>query len=181
MVKVMTKIDQNLIRQSLGQGQQLCQKWKKSKKLFKSYRVDKSLRPRERRRRTNRYKSIKPTPVYASVTSHSRAPYGLFPGCFEQKSYVHSRGPHGPRAAPYEFCLPVRGPQSFNACIISLRAPYGFIDCKQPVNSPCGARTVKYDARAGVLSILIVSIPLRVRKAAVRHPCGSRTGPVRDP
>ena len=31
-------------------------------------------------------------------------------GCFEQKSYVHSRGPHGPRAAPYEFCLPVRGP-----------------------------------------------------------------------
>ena len=46
----------------------------------------------------------------ASVTSHSRAPYGLFPGCFEQKSYVHSRGPHGPRAAPYEFGLPVRGP-----------------------------------------------------------------------
>ena len=35
---------------------------------------------------------------------------GLFTGCFEQKSYVHSRGPHGPRAAPYEFCLPVRGP-----------------------------------------------------------------------
>ena len=28
----------------------------------------------------------------ASVTSHSRAPYGLFPGCFEQKSYMHSRG-----------------------------------------------------------------------------------------
>ena len=48
--------------------------------------------------------------TYASVTSHSRAPYRLFPGCFEQKSYVHSRGPHGPRAAPYEFCLPVRGP-----------------------------------------------------------------------
>ena len=42
----------------------------------------------------------------ASITSHSRAPYGLFPGCFEQKSYVHSWGPHGPRAAPYEFFLP---------------------------------------------------------------------------
>ena len=47
-------------------------------------------------------------PLYASVTSHSRAPYGLFPGCFAQKSYIHSRGPHGPRAAPYTFCLPVR-------------------------------------------------------------------------
>ena len=42
----------------------------------------------------------------ASVTSDSRAPYGLFPGCFEQKSYVHSRGLHGPSAAPYEFCFP---------------------------------------------------------------------------
>ena len=39
-----------------------------------------------------------------------RAVPGLFTGCFEQKSYVHSRGPHGPRAAPYEFYLPVRGP-----------------------------------------------------------------------
>ena len=47
---------------------------------------------------------------HASVTSYCRAPYGLFPGCFAQKSYVHSRGPHGPRAAPYEFCLPVRCP-----------------------------------------------------------------------
>ena len=41
----MTKIDQNLIRWSIGQGQQSCQKWKKSKKLLKSYRVDKNLRP----------------------------------------------------------------------------------------------------------------------------------------
>ena len=49
-------------------------------------------------------------PPYAQITSHSRAPYGMFPGCFEQKSYVHSRGPHGPRPAPYEFCFPVRGP-----------------------------------------------------------------------
>ena len=42
-----------------------------------------------------------------TVTSHSWALYGLFPGCFEQKWYVHT---HGPRAATYKFCLPVRGP-----------------------------------------------------------------------
>ena len=46
----------------------------------------------------------------APVTSHSRAPDGLFSGCFEQKSRGHSRGPHGSRAAPPEFCLPARGP-----------------------------------------------------------------------
>ena len=34
--------------------------------------------------------------------------YGLFPGSFEQKSYVHSLGPCGTRAAPYEFCFPYR-------------------------------------------------------------------------
>ena len=44
-VKVTTKIDQNLIREYIGQGQQSCQKWKKSKKFFKSYRVNKKLRP----------------------------------------------------------------------------------------------------------------------------------------
>ena len=44
----------------------------------------------------------------ASVTSHSRAPYGLFLGCFEQKSYVHSWSPGGDRKG-------------------SVRAPYGQI------------------------------------------------------
>ena len=39
-----------------------------------------------------------------------RAVPGLFSGFFKQKSYVHSRGPLWPRAAPYEFCLPIRGP-----------------------------------------------------------------------
>ena len=39
-VKVTTKIDQNL-----SGNQQLCQNWKKSKKLSKSYRVNKTLRP----------------------------------------------------------------------------------------------------------------------------------------
>ena len=50
-----------------------------------------------------------------------------------------------------------------------------------PVRGPYGSCTAKYDARAGVLPILVVSIPLRVRKTAVWHPCGSRTGPVRVP
>ena len=38
-------------------------------------------------------------PSNASVISHSRAQFGLFPGCFEQKSYVHLR-----------ILPPVRGP-----------------------------------------------------------------------
>ena len=37
--------------------------------------------------------------------------YGLFSGCFEQKSY--------------EFCIPVRDLKSFKTCIISLRTPHG--------------------------------------------------------
>ena len=60
-----------------------------------------------RKRNPQFYISGKSSMAYAPVTSHSRAPNGLFPGCFELKSYVHSRGPHGSRAAPYEFCLPV--------------------------------------------------------------------------
>ena len=45
-----------------------------------------------------------------------RAVPGLFPGCFEQKSYVQSRGPHLPRAAPYEFASP------YGACRVSMHA-----------------------------------------------------------
>ena len=41
-IKVMTQIGQNLIRQSIGQCHQSCQKWKKSKKLLQSYHVKKS-------------------------------------------------------------------------------------------------------------------------------------------
>ena len=44
-VKLTTKIDQNLIRSFVCQGQQSCQKSKKSRKLFKSYRVNKNQRP----------------------------------------------------------------------------------------------------------------------------------------
>ena len=36
-----------------------------------------------------------------------------------------------------------------------------------PIRGLYGPRTAKYDARARVLPILVVSIPLRVRKVAV--------------
>ena len=49
------------------------------------------------------------------------------------------------------------------------------------VRGPYGHRTAKYDAHAGFLPILVVLIPLRVRKGPVWHPCGSRTGPARVP
>ena len=39
--------------------------------------------------------------VNASVTSHSRAPHGLFPGCFEQKSYVRPVRRRTNFASPY--------------------------------------------------------------------------------
>ena len=54
----------------------------------------------------------------------------------------------------------------------------GLWDHKQPMRGPYRPRTAKYDARAGFLEILVVSIPLGVRKGAVRHPCVSHTGPV---
>ena len=44
-VKIMLKIDQNLIRWSTGQGHQSCQQWTKSLKLFGCYGVNKSQRP----------------------------------------------------------------------------------------------------------------------------------------
>ena len=86
--------------------------------------------------------------------------------------------PYGPRAAPYEFCLPVRDPWSFNACIISLRAPYGLRNFEQTMNSPCGDRagpvrqntTPVWDFCQFWLC-LFPCVP-------VRQLCGSRTGPV---
>ena len=115
---------------------------------------------------------------------------------------------HGPRTAPYEFCLPVRGPWSFNACIISLRAPYGFWDPKQPLNSPkqpfnslCVRGPYGQIRRPCGIFVNFVCInsltcpqgsrmaPLRVlhgpRMGPVgyekhwRFPCGARTVPVR--
>ena len=55
-------------------------------------------------------------------------------------------------------------------------SPYGarrvLMQALNIVNSSYGPRTAKYAP---------LSIPLRAHKAAVRHPCGSRTGPVRVP
>ena len=75
-------------------------------------------------------------------------------------------GPYGSSVAPYEFGLRVRGPYSFNAYIISLRAPYGLRDHKQPVNHPCGDRTGPYgprtatfDARAGFCKLRLCQFP----------------------
>ena len=58
--------------------------------------------------------------LYAPVTSHSRAPYGLsqaVPGLFWTKNrYVFARGTYGVRAGPYEFCLP------YAACRVLMQA-----------------------------------------------------------
>ena len=88
----------------------------------------------------------------ASVTSHSRDPYGLFPGCLEQKSYVHSRDPCGavrilsPRTGPVEFlCMhyklmpqshPTTGP-------VRILSPVRFL-----------ARKAEWSARTNFTSVL---------------------------
>ena len=54
---------------------------------------------------------------------------------------------------------------------------YKLTRAKLPVHNPCGARTAAYDACAGFLQIMVVSIPLRVRKGAV----GTLAGPARAP
>ena len=46
------------------------------------------------------------------------------------------------------------------------------------MRGPHGYCTAKCDARVGFLSILVVSIPLRVRMGVALHPYGPRTGPV---
>ena len=85
-----------------------------------------------------------------------RAVPGLFPGWFEQKSYVHSRGPHGPRtnfASPYGarrvlmHALKAYGPHTgleivnspWTAPAGSVRGPYGQIrrPCGSLANSGC--------------------------------------------
>ena len=103
-------------------------------------------------------------PSYAPVTSHSRALYGLFPGCFEQESYVHSPAPYRSRAAPYEFCLPVRARRVLMHALKAYRPCKGLEIINSPWTTragPHGTRTATYDARAGFLQILVVSIPLR--------------------
>ena len=112
-------------------------------------------------------------PVWdARLTVPARA--GLFTGClrslmpqshhtheprmavqcffFKQKSYVHSRGPYVTRAAPYEFCLPVRVPYSFNACRTGLEV----------VNSPWTAHAGTVRGHTG---------PVRPHTTPVRDFC----------
>ena len=63
-VKVTTKMDQNLIRWSIGQGQQSCHNWKKSQKVVQklSREQDCGLRWRRRGKRTGT--KTKSSPVY---------------------------------------------------------------------------------------------------------------------
>ena len=94
---------------------------------------------------------------------------------------------HGARASPVRRrtnFAPRTGTALFKCMHYRLTCPYGFIHRKRPVNSPYWDRkgsvrapTATYDARAGFLQILVVSIPIRVRKSAIRHPCGYRMGP----
>ena len=64
----------------MGQGQQSCQKWKKSKKLFKSSRVDKNLRP-------------PPAVAYEPVQKHKVTP-GI-PGWLNYISKISFKFPMG--------------------------------------------------------------------------------------
>ena len=75
---------------------------------------------------------------YTSVTSHSPAPYGLFPGCSRAVLNKNRTSTHGARTGPVRRRTNFAFPYEEAKCIISLRAPYRFRDCKQPVNSGAG-------------------------------------------
>ena len=51
--------------------------------------------------------------------------------------------------------------------------------CSGTVRGLYGPHTSKYEASAGFLPIMVVSIPLRVHKGTMGHPCRSHPGPVR--
>ena len=80
---------------------------------FESHILDSWVRPANLMRLSNsqsRPATRDSGPPNASVTSHSQAPYGLFPGCSQAVLNKNRTSTHGSRAAPYEFCLLVRGP-----------------------------------------------------------------------
>ena len=66
----------------------------------------------------------------ASVTSHSRAPYGLFPGCswavLKKKSHVHSRGRTGPVRRRTNFVSSCGARRVLCFSHIQPRTPYDF-------------------------------------------------------
>ena len=81
----------------------------------------------------------------AQFTSHSYAPYGLFPGCsravLKKNCTCIDRACTGPMRCRTNFTFPCRACRvSMHAfcCIISLRTPYRLRYHKQPLNSPCG-------------------------------------------
>ena len=108
---------------------------------------------------------------------HNPGPVRAVPRLFWTKIVRPLRGPAQAPCVAVRILPPRTGPVEFYCMHYKLTDPYGFWDCEQPVRGPYGPRTTKYDARTGFLPIMVVSIPLRVRKGAVRHPCGSRTGP----
>ena len=83
-----------------------------------------------------------PIQVFVIPQSHHTPSMGCSRAVLNKNRTSTHGGPYEPSAAPYEFHLPIQGPQSFNACIISLRALYRFRNHKQPVNSLCGDRNV---------------------------------------
>ena len=79
----------------------------------------------------------------------------------------------------YEFCLSLWGSWSCNAYIISLRAPYGFRNYKQPVQALYGhiRNPCRIFANSGCVNSLMCAQGCHTAPLQVPH--GPRTGPVR--
>ena len=116
---------------------------------------------------------------------HTLGPVRAVPGLFWTKSYVHPQGAYGSRAAPYEFCLPVRARRVL--CMhYKLTGPVRVRDRKQPMNSPCGDRRGPvgphttpgrfFFANSGFVNSL--TCPWGCHRAHLRVPRGPRTDPV---
>ena len=108
----------------------------------------------------------------ASVTSHSRAPYGLFPGCFEQTWYVHSQGLYGTVRCRTNVASLYR---ARGVGIISLRTCTGL----EIIHSPWTARAGPVRAPYGHIrrKFWLCQFPY----VSIRVPCGSPTPPPPPP
>ena len=114
--------------------------------------------------------------AHASVTSHSRAPYGLLPDCSRavlNKSRASIHGAH--------MGLVRRRTNSARRVLMHALYFYGPRTGLDIVNSPWKAR--KWPVRTPYAQIRrpsgIFANDGCVSKGAVRHSCGSHTGPVR--
>ena len=83
-VNVRTKIDQNLIRQSIGGGINPPQNKRKSEKLFGSYHVNKSLLPAAAPSAVSSAETS-PAPAYEPVQKHSHPD---IPGWLDKRSII---------------------------------------------------------------------------------------------